>query len=228
MVARVREGSGRGGPCPRAWVAGAGVWAHVAACGEGVAGGGAPGVTPLVAPGAAEASASVAPVEIVLSSGAPVTLVPLGGAAAGLWLSDVALREHRAVEACAYLGAGLFTPRTAAELGAAVSAASLSAALGSSTGVWTGLRLDLDLGLVVDEVEVPAFPWRVAAPPLSGRPDVSQEARAQEDVERVARGEAPVFAPHCFAVTSAGALEVTRCGSNEKAALCAPSAGGAR
>ncbi len=206
----------------------AGAWAMAvsAACAPTV---GVEEAAPLVAPPAgcapgevatAAGCVALAPVEVQLTARKRAVLTPLALGGRAAWVADRAVSADEAARACEAVGAPPYLPREQPSLALGVGVAALVAAHRDISGVWTALRLDLDRSVAVGPDGEVAFAWRPRAVPMSGRPDLGQEARAQEAVEAAAVGEVDPDAPYCFALRADGALVVDRCSGTRMGVLC--------
>ncbi len=167
-----------------------------------------------------EGCAQRTPVEVRLSERKTVTLTPLLLGRRGAWLGDRSGSAAEAARACEAVGLPAYLPTDREELAAGVGAAALASIGGEVDSVWTALQLDLVQSVAVGPDGAVAFAWRPGAVPMSGRPGLGQEVRAQADVEAVAAGQPTTEAPHCFALRADGALVVDRCEGARKALFC--------
>jgi len=105
------------------------------------------------------------------------------------WYSPGPQDQRRAEDLCADLGGRPLTPLTRRDIGVGQHFAVLSAEVGTGEpSIWTGWRLDLQTGHLVDLDGEQLLRWQPGRPPMRGRLDDPVEAELQEDIDRVAQG----------------------------------------
>lgn len=137
------------------------------------------------------------------------------------WFTPGPIDQATGAAMCRALNARLFTPRTARDVGVGRHFASLGARSASGEAVvWTGWRVDLQTGDLVDEDGQALMRWLPSRPPTRGFPADDLDGELQRDLDRVAQGLAPEQPNWCFPLMADGSLEVRGCSVNCCPVVC--------